>query len=176
MLKSTIQKGNDNTVKKNPQEFQWWRWSHRQKQQCWWQMFGQQRQGALDDCISKCWWPLNWKWLHKYVYAGNQTQENTNGGNFICAAEANDNYNKSHVNKFLGDNGKVHLLNVFLNTDKNPFEYIFKRDTTGRVICVDFCLKDPWNENSSYTSLLIVFSILQLHRRLGLMFCTTMSH
>ena len=42
--------------------------------------------------------------------------------------------------------GKVDMAEVFPNTDDNPIEYIYTRDSTGRVISVDFCLKVPRNE------------------------------
>ena len=42
--------------------------------------------------------------------------------------------------------GKVDMAEVFPNTDDNPIEYIYTRDSTGRVISVDFRLKVPRNE------------------------------
>ena len=44
------------------------------------------------------------------------------------------------------DYGKVDMAEVFPNTDDNPIEYIYARDSTGRVISVDFHLKVPRNE------------------------------
>ncbi|KAI2502872.1 hypothetical protein MHU86_11619 [Fragilaria crotonensis] len=44
------------------------------------------------------------------------------------------------------DYGKVDMAEVFPNTDDNPIEYIYTRDSTGRVISVDFRLKVPRNE------------------------------
>ncbi|KAI2510366.1 hypothetical protein MHU86_4090 [Fragilaria crotonensis] len=35
------------------------------------------------------------------------------------------------------DYGKVDMAEVFPNTDDNPIEYIYTRDSTGRVISVD---------------------------------------
>lgn len=45
------------------------------------------------------------------------------------------------------DYGKADIMaEVFPNTDDNPIEYIYARDSTGRVISVDFRLKVPRNE------------------------------
>jgi hypothetical protein len=38
------------------------------------------------------------------------------------------------------------MAEVFPNTDDNLIEYIYARDSTGRVISVDFHLKVPRNE------------------------------
>ncbi len=44
------------------------------------------------------------------------------------------------------DYGKIDMAEVFPNTDDNPIKYIYTRDSTRRVILVDFCLKVPRNE------------------------------
>ena len=42
---------------------------------------------------------------------------------------------------FLDDNGKVDLTKMFPRSDDNPIDFIYTKDSTGRVISVECCLK-----------------------------------
>ena len=61
-------------------------------------------------------------------------------------ADGDKESNQNNVEKSWDDCSKVDLIKVFQNTDDNPIEYIYIRDSTGRVVSVDCRLKVPRNQ------------------------------
>ena len=67
---------------------------------------------------------------------GEQVKENTNDA-------ADDHYDDKMDDDSFDNYGKVNLTTVFQNTDNNPIEYLYTRDSTGRVVSVECRLKVP---------------------------------
>jgi hypothetical protein len=59
-------------------------------------------------------------------------------------------HNKPHGGNDTDDDANedhVHCLSsIFPNTDNNPVENVYTRDSTGRVVSIEACLKVPQNE------------------------------